>query len=312
MNINIWSETNSPWQAFIANLDLELFIAGTGLDCREWSGHNFSGDPYWRLYLPLTGEFHLVYPDQVCVVQPGEICLVPAYRPFRFEGVIPSSHQWLHFMSEKLRQLPAFREFRAVSADCCDSPAQLFRQARRQLEAASPIAGAIESKQLLLKLLRPFLEKFGDETQCREGGEFTRVLDYIDLKLEYPLEVSELAGFTRLSRAGFSAEFRRRFGLPPKQYISSRRISRAKQLLLRTSLNNKEIALRCGYENEFFSTGSSRNTPAWRPATTAAATGLNEKKTAGRFRAFPCSNGFVGRGETRFNYTASWFPSFSF
>ena len=63
MDIVVWNETNSPWQAFIAGLDLELFIAGTGLDCLEWHGHDFSGDPYWRFYLPLSGEFRLVYSD---------------------------------------------------------------------------------------------------------------------------------------------------------------------------------------------------------------------------------------------------------
>lgn len=252
MNIITWSETNSPWQTFIADLDLELFIAGIGVDCTEWRGHNFSGDPYWRLYLPLTGEFRLVYSDRVCTVRPGEISLVPAHRPFRFEGVAPSSHLWLHFMSEKLRQLPVFHEFRALPTDCIESPERLFQEARRQLDNASPLAGAIESKLLLLRILRPFLEKYGGENHDPEPEEFTRVLDYIDLKLEYPLEVSELAGLTRMARAEFSAEFRRRFGIPPKQYISSRRISRAKLLLLRTDLSNKEIALRCGYENEFF------------------------------------------------------------
>ncbi len=252
MDIVVWNETNSPWQAFIAGLDLELFIAGTGLDCLEWHGHDFSGDPYWRFYLPLSGEFRLVYSDQVCFVRPGELCLVPAHRPFRFEGVVPSSHLWLHFMSERLRLLPAFREFRALPADCCGQPELLFRQARKLLENASPLVEAIESKRLLLLLLRPFLETFGDGTPCQKDEEFTRILDYIDLKLESPLEVSELAGLTRLSRAEFSAEFRRRFGIPPKQYISSRRISRAKLLLLRTALANKEIALRCGYGNEFF------------------------------------------------------------
>lgn len=252
MNTILWNEANSPWQAFIATLDLELFIAGTGLDFFEWRGHDFSGDPYWRLYLPLSGEFRLVYSDQVCSVRPGKICLVPANRPFRFEGVVPSSHMWLHFMSDGLRRLPSFREFHELPSSCLEHPEQLFQQGRKLLENSSPLGGAIESKLLLLRLLRPFLEAFGDETPCQEDEEFTRILDCIDQKLEHPVEISELAGLTRLSRAEFSAEFRRRFGLPPKQYISSRRISRAKLLLLRTALANKEIALRCGYENEFF------------------------------------------------------------
>ena len=46
--------------------------------------------------------------------------------------------------------------------------------------------------------------------------------------------------------------FHRSCGLPPKQYISLRRISRAKYLLWRTKLSVKEIAEQCGYENKYF------------------------------------------------------------
>lgn len=57
---------------------------------------------------------------------------------------------------------------------------------------------------------------------------------------------------TSLSGPEFSAQFRRTMGVPPKQYLSIRRISKAKMLLLRTQDPIKEIALRTGFENEFF------------------------------------------------------------
>ena len=57
---------------------------------------------------------------------------------------------------------------------------------------------------------------------------------------------------TSLSGPEFSAQFRRAMGVPPKQYLSIRRISKAKMLLLRTQDPIKEIALRTGFENEFF------------------------------------------------------------
>lgn len=252
MNRIVWGETDFPWQKFIGELDLELFLAGTGEKITRWSGHNFSGDPYWRIYLPLDGEFRLRYSDRECAVCPGTVCLVPARRPFRFEGVEPSTHHFIHFMSDKLRKLPAFREFLELPRSHFDRPVDAFEQARKLLEKPPGISGAIGSKLLLLGLLRPFLEAFTEEEHQPEEGEFSRILDYIDLKLEREIEISELAGLTRLSRAEFSAEFRRRFGIPPKQYVSSRRIGRAKELLLRTKLTNKEIALKCGYDNEFF------------------------------------------------------------
>ena len=248
----VWDETDSPWQKFFGELDLELFLAGTGEGITRWGGHDFSGDPYWRLYMALCGEFRLCYSDREYPVRPGTVCLVPARRPFRFRGVEPSTHHFIHFMSDKLRQLPAFREFQELPTARFELPEELFRQAKKLLEPPQKIAAAIDSKLLLLKLLRPFLDSLAEEEYYPEEEEFSRILDYIDLKLDCDLEISELAGLTRLSRAEFSAAFRRRFGIPPKQYISSRRIGHAKLLLLRTKLNNREIALRCGYKNEFF------------------------------------------------------------
>ena len=59
----------------------------------------------------------------------------------------------------------------------------------------------------------------------------------------------KLAG---LRRAEFSARFRKIYAIPPKQYISLRRISRAKYLLTRTDLAIKEIVWKTGFESEIF------------------------------------------------------------
>lgn len=248
----LWRKTDSPWQHFLGELDLELFIGGAGLDISRWSPHNFSEDPYWRLYLPLRGEFRLQFAEESFPVEPGKVCLVPAHRPFCYRPIASCTHLWLHFMSEKLRFLSAFREPLALPEAEFDHPRLLFRQALNQLKREAGVASALESKIILLRLLEPFLSAFGGGREPREAGAFSRVLDYIDLKLECDLSVSELAALAGLGRPEFSAEFRRRFGIPPKQYISTRRLSRAKMLLLRTPAPVKEIAAEAGYPNELF------------------------------------------------------------
>lgn len=248
----LYRKTDSPWQHFLGELDLELFIGGAGFHVSRWSPHGFSVDPYWRLYLPLRGEFRLQFAEEGFPVEPGKVTLVPAHRPFCYQPVAPCTHLWLHFMSEKLRILPAFREPLALPEAEFSHPRRLFRQALNRLKGEVGVAAALESKIILLRLLEPFLTAFGGGRELREAGAFSRVLDYIDLKLEGDLSVSELAALTGQGRAEFSAEFRRRFGIPPKQYISTRRLSRAKVLLLRTSAPVKEVAAETGYPNELF------------------------------------------------------------
>lgn len=90
------------------------------------------------------------------------------------------------------------------------------------------------------------------EYKTVQGGRFAKILEYIDRNLHREIRVEELERFLTLPRSKFSAEFHQAFGLPPKQYITLRRIGRAKYLLIRTQLSIKEIALESGFANEFF------------------------------------------------------------
>ena len=103
-------------------------------------------------------------------------------------------------------------------------------------------------------LLAPFLENREDSIVLAEKKHqlFGKVMTQIESRLSEKLETAELARIAGMPQAKFTAEFRRSFGLPPKQYMIQCRLSRAKQLLVRTDLQIKEIAARCGYLDEFF------------------------------------------------------------
>jgi AraC-like DNA-binding protein len=74
-----------------------------------------------------------------------------------------------------------------------------------------------------------------------------RVLAYIEANLETPLRASDLAAATRLSVGHFSRAFRITFGQPPHAWVMTRRVEKAKQLiLLEDPVPLTEIARRCG------------------------------------------------------------------
>ena len=77
-------------------------------------------------------------------------------------------------------------------------------------------------------------------------------MDYIDLNLERRLTVAELAKQANLNSAMLTSLFVGHFGIPPKQYITTRRLYQAKLLLLQSNLPIKEIAWRCGWKDEYF------------------------------------------------------------
>jgi AraC-like DNA-binding protein len=61
-----------------------------------------------------------------------------------------------------------------------------------------------------------------------------RAKDLVDARYRDPLDVRSLARAARLSPAHFSREFRREFGSTPHQYLLTRRLERAAELLRNT------------------------------------------------------------------------------
>ena len=73
-----------------------------------------------------------------------------------------------------------------------------------------------------------------------------RAKDLVDARYREPLDVPALARAARLSPAHFSREFRRAFGEPPHQYLLTRRLERAAELLRNTDRSVAEICFLVG------------------------------------------------------------------
>lgn len=85
-----------------------------------------------------------------------------------------------------------------------------------------------------------------------------RVGQRIEDSLDGPIRVADLAEAAGLSRAHFTRAFARNFGAPPRDYILSRRIARARTMLTDTDLSASQIAMRCGFANPSHLTTSFR------------------------------------------------------
>jgi AraC-like DNA-binding protein len=74
-----------------------------------------------------------------------------------------------------------------------------------------------------------------------------RARDLIDARYADPLDVPALASSAHASPAHFSRTFKRAFGETPHQYLLTRRMERAKQLLRETDLSVTEVSLEVGF-----------------------------------------------------------------
>jgi len=73
-----------------------------------------------------------------------------------------------------------------------------------------------------------------------------RAKDLVDARYREPLDVAALARVAHLSPAHFSREFRRAFGETPHQYLLTRRMERAAELLRNTDRSVSDICLTVG------------------------------------------------------------------
>ena len=77
-----------------------------------------------------------------------------------------------------------------------------------------------------------------------------RTKDFIEAHLSESIGLAEIAASAGLTRMHFAAQFRVTTGLPPHEYLIRRRIERAQELLISSSLTLVEIALDVGFKSQ--------------------------------------------------------------
>lgn len=80
-------------------------------------------------------------------------------------------------------------------------------------------------------------------------SEIDAVIEYIHEHIYEPLPLSRLAGYAGYSPYHFTRIFKERIGLSPLYYVSSYRLQKAKDLLLRTNLSVRDIGLEIGQQS---------------------------------------------------------------
>jgi AraC family transcriptional regulator len=76
------------------------------------------------------------------------------------------------------------------------------------------------------------------------------VLEYIDEYLDTDLTLAQLAATVHLSAYHFARQFKAATGVPPHQYVLTRRVERAQQLLRKTDLPLVDIAASAGFSDQ--------------------------------------------------------------
>jgi len=82
------------------------------------------------------------------------------------------------------------------------------------------------------------------------AARLRQVIDYIEAHLADDLSLAMLASIAGLSLHHFGETFRQSMGVPPHRFVLTRRIERAKILLLSTDMTITQIAFAVGYSSQ--------------------------------------------------------------
>jgi AraC family transcriptional regulator len=116
-----------------------------------------------------------------------------------------------------------------------------------------PLAAKSLANLLAVHLIRHILAP-RQPTRRRYGalprGRLRAVVEYIEEHLDGSPSLEQMAATAHLSVYHFARQFRAATGLPPHQYVISRRVERAKQLLQEGDLSLAEVAAAAGFADQ--------------------------------------------------------------
>lgn len=113
---------------------------------------------------------------------------------------------------------------------------------------ADSLASALAARLLALQTLAS-RQPAAAPARALPGWQLRAVQDYVEANLDRDLTLAELATVAGFSVSHFKELFRHAAGMPVHRFVLSRRVERARQLLLAGKLSNTEIALEAGFSH---------------------------------------------------------------
>ncbi|WP_417453945.1 helix-turn-helix domain-containing protein [Kiloniella sp.] len=195
---------------------------------------------------------------------PGAVCIMPAgvrsewsiEAPFKFMHLYFDQAEFDRIALESYDIDPSLVSLEDVAFRSDPVIEQLFRQIIVPLDWQNPAdkMSLSHAGQLLIQhLFRGYTNKTA-EPEFIKGGlppyVAKRVKDYIEAFLDQGLVVEDLSAVAELSPFHFTRMFQRTMGTSPHQYVLTRRVQRAKDLLGNSQKTLSSIAFQCGFSSQ--------------------------------------------------------------
>lgn len=159
-------------------------------------------------------------------------------RVFELQGIFTVLNHPLVFDRETARRIGA-----------CNEALMAHQNARRSLRGSAAVA------TMLAELVHMAVDRCPELEQIWSSPDTHRLLPvirHVQEHLNEPLSRADLARVAALSEPHLHTLFVRAFGTAPMELVRRERLQRARQLLHWTELSVGEVALQCGFEDQYY------------------------------------------------------------
>lgn len=109
------------------------------------------------------------------------------------------------------------------------------------------------ASQLFFDIVNQYkIEKLPFSSEEKKEAKIEAAITHMKNNLSESVPIDELAHTTNLSYVQFLRRFKAYTGTTPSEYLMSLRLQEAKNLLLDSDMQIKQIAKSCGFENEYY------------------------------------------------------------
>ncbi|MDE0860208.1 MAG: AraC family transcriptional regulator [Akkermansiaceae bacterium] len=220
------------------------------------------GFPHWTAGFLIAGSIEIALTGGRTIQLESHACvIIPPNTPYELTVKKQQDQVWMIFdprmhLQEGLR--PLNQDFETFAVAFEDS--ETWTAVRAGLHDLVRWWGATPPHLLLaenamVKVLLLARWEYDQQHHSTPDERIGRVVDIINNRLGEELSVETLAEEAGLSPSRFAHLFRERMGVTPMNFLESRRMEQARQLLLTTDLPVQEVALNIGFPNaQHFST----------------------------------------------------------
>ncbi len=233
----------------INNVNFKILEHGYLETGDEWRFLNLSS-PFNRLYFVISGSATITNSHNNVSLNPGNVYVIPLYNTYDYKCLDKLHKFYIHF---RIEYIPGHDLFEGQKY--CKSLPMDSSKLDTLLECikSNDIGNFITGKGIILDFVGRFISEFSENIsdQINITNKYIKLYDFVRSNCSASLRVTDLVKFMGISLSKLSKDFKNDTGVTLKNYLDSKIIQKAQELLLVTDLSIKKISSDLGFLDEF-------------------------------------------------------------